>query len=119
MASVAEIYIDHPPLQVVGIKMQTTFKQSRDFGDRYFVSAQTPFGKVESLVDPVVFQAAERLSDDDGVLLHIQPRQELVKGQFNKGGYFFQFDIVDVTTVPLDFGKTAKSSQKTEPLSKF
>jgi len=119
MASVADLYIDHPPIQIVGIKIACNHRQSRDYGDRFSVSAQTPFGKVESQVDPVVYQAAERLKDADGVLLHIQPRQELVKGQFNKGGYFFQFDIVDVTAVPADFGKLPKSSAKPEPLSKF
>ncbi|WP_437229783.1 hypothetical protein SH661x_001621 [Planctomicrobium sp. SH661] len=108
--SVAELYIDHPPCHIIGIKMACTHKPSREFGDKYIVSAQTPFGKVESNVDPVIFQAAERLKDEDGVLLHIQPRQEQVKGQFNKGGYFFQFDIIDVTAVPLNFGEQPKTT---------
>lgn len=111
MASVAEIYIEHPPVQIVGIKLTTTHKQSREFGDKYIVSCQTPFGKVESNVDPVVFQAAENLKEEPGVLLHVVPRQEQVKGQFNKGGYFFQFDIVDVTIVPANFGVPPKPSK--------
>lgn len=119
MASVADLYIDHPPVQIIGIKVNCVHKQSREFGDKYIVAAQTPYGKLESNVDPVVFQAAENLKDDPGVLLHIVPRQEQVKGQFNKGGYFFQFDVVDVTTVPAEFGKLPKSSNKPEPLSKF
>jgi len=119
MASVAELYIDHPPVQIIGIKVSCVHKASREFGDKYIVAAQTPYGKLESNVDPVVFDAAERLKDEPGVLLHIVPRQEQVKGQFNKGGYFFQFDIVDVTLVPSDFGKPAKASSKPEPLSKF
>lgn len=110
MSKVADLIIDHPPLMCLGYKQVATHKPSREFGDRYYVAAQTPFGKMESLVPKAVFEAAERLRDEEGILLHLVPRQELVKGQYNKGGFFFQLDIVDVTSVPPDFGNTARKS---------
>lgn len=104
MALPQELFFDPPPLYVLARDVKTSVRKTRD-GDQYRLACQLPYGKFEGAVDAVVFQHAESVRDQAVVLLHVKPRQEQVRGEFNKGGYWFQFDVVDVSEVPVGFGK--------------
>lgn|GEM_PF-6298481 len=108
--SARELYFDHPALEVLATNPTLDYREAnRERAASYNVRYQTPFGEVGGRVDPLIFQDAEKLKEDDVVLLQVRPRSEFPKGQFIKGGFYFQFDIIGVTAVPADFGDRLRS----------
>lgn len=102
-----EKYVDHPPLQILAIKPNLTHKPAQRAGEQGFYSVryQSAFGELGGQVDPLIFEDAKRLEHDPVVMLEVKPRSEFPKGQYIKGGFYFQFDIVGVFPVPVDFGE--------------